>query len=37
MNKFEIYQNNKQDVEIKKVFDKNDEWYPYKIREKIWQ
>ncbi|MDD5770361.1 MAG: ABC transporter ATP-binding protein [Candidatus Gracilibacteria bacterium] len=37
MNKFEIYQNNKQEVEIKKIFDKNNEWYPYKIREKVWQ
>ena len=37
MNKFEIYQNNKQDEEIKKVFYKNIERYPYKIREKIWQ
>ncbi len=37
MNKFEIFQNNKQDEEINRIFEKNKEWYHYKIREKIWQ
>ncbi|MDD3302688.1 MAG: ABC transporter ATP-binding protein [Candidatus Gracilibacteria bacterium] len=37
MNKFEIFQNNKQDEEIDRIFEKNNEWYYYKIREKIWQ
>lgn len=37
MNKFEIYQNNKQDLEVKKIYEKNNEWYYNKIREKIWQ
>jgi uncharacterized protein (UPF0333 family) len=37
MNKFEIFQNNKQENEINKIVEKNNEWYSYKIREKIWQ
>ncbi len=37
MNKFEIFQNNKQEKEIKKIYSKRKEWYNYKIREKIWQ
>lgn len=37
MNKFEIFQNNKQDEEINRIYEKNQEWYHYKIREKVWQ
>jgi hypothetical protein len=37
MNKFEIFQNNKQDEEINRIYEKNKEWYHYKIREKVWQ
>ena len=37
MNKFEIFQNNKQNLEIDKMFEKNFELYKYKKIEKIWQ
>lgn len=37
MNKFEIFQNNKQEEETNKIFVENDKWFKYKIREKIWQ
>lgn len=37
MNKFEIFQNNKQDEEINRIYEKNQEWYHYKIREKVLQ
>lgn len=37
MNKFEIFQNNKQNEEINKIYKSNQGWYKYKIREKIWQ
>lgn len=37
MSKFEIFQNNKQEEEINRVDEKINEWYKYKIKEKIWQ
>lgn len=37
MNKFEIFQNHKQNFETEKMFEKNIELYKYKKIEKIWQ
>ncbi len=37
MNKFEIFQNNKQNEETNKIFEKNNEWFWYRVKEKLWQ